>query len=191
MERDVPDSLRSEAGNLYSRLPKELHEETVKFYTWRPPPPRPAGGSALKRIQKELKDISNDAPSGISAGPIGDDMFHWTATMLGPAGSPYEGGIFFLDIQFPTDYPFKPPKVRFTTKIYHPDISESGGECLDITKDAWSPALTVGRVLLSLLSLLSDPNPDDPLRPEIAHMYKMNRALYEQTAREWTRKYAM
>lgn len=104
--------------------------------------------------------------------------------------SPYSGGVFFLSIHFPTDYPFKPPKISFTTRIYHPNINSNGSICLDILRDQWSPALTVSKVLLSICSLLTDPNPDDPLVPEIAQTYKSNRTRYEETAREWTRKYA-
>ncbi|XP_049997208.1 ubiquitin-conjugating enzyme E2 D4 isoform X2 [Alexandromys fortis] len=92
--------------------------------------------------------------------------------------SPYQGGVFFLTIHFPTDYPFKPPKVAFTTKIYHPNINSSGSICLDILRSQWSPALTVSKVLLSICSLLCDPNPDDPLVPEIAHTYKADREKY-------------
>ncbi|KAI9020812.1 ubiquitin-conjugating enzyme/RWD-like protein [Phycomyces nitens] len=145
---------------------------------------------ALKRINKELKDLERDPPSSCSAGPIGDDMFHWQATIMGPEDSPYQGGVFFLSIHFPTDYPFKPPKINFTTKIYHPNINSNGSICLDILKDQWSPALTISKVLLSVCSLLTDPNPDDPLVPELAHIYKTDRARYEATARDWTRKYA-
>merc|ERR1712022_50224 len=110
---------------------------------------------------------------------------------MGPADSPYAGGVFFLTIHFPTDYPFKPPKVSFNTRIYHPNIDSNGSICLDILKDQWSPALTISKVLLSVCSLLTDPNPDDPLVPEIAHVFKTNQPLYENTAREWTGKYAV
>jgi ubiquitin-conjugating enzyme E2 D len=144
-----------------------------------------------------------DPPANCSAGPMGDDLFHWQATIMGPEDSPYAGGVFFLNIHFPADYPFKPPKVNFTTRIYHCNINANGGICLDILKDQWSPALTISKVrdrsplspvpeppsrpspahpcvgvwcrawwqvLLSICSLLTDPNPDDPLVPEIAQV---------------------
>jgi len=146
---------------------------------------------ALKRINKELQDLGRDPPAQCSAGPVGDDLFHWQATIMGPPDSPYQGGVFFLSIHFPTDYPFKPPKVSFTTRIYHPNINSNGSICLDILRSQWSPALTISKVLLSICSLLCDPNPDDPLVPEIARIYKTDRDKYNELAREWTRKYAM
>jgi len=109
---------------------------------------------------------------------------------MGPDDSPYAGGVFFLDIAFPTDYPFKPPKVNFVTKIYHPNIDTNGSVCLDILKE-WSPNLSVAKVLLTIYSMLTDPNPDNPLVPDIAELYKTDRAQYESNAKEWTRKYAM
>ncbi|KAG5463233.1 MAG: ubiquitin-conjugating enzyme/RWD-like protein [Olpidium bornovanus] len=164
-------------------------------------------------ISHELSDLGRDPPSSCSAGPTGEDpsersfrlttnlrrtfvssrtgfTAQWQATIMGPSDSPYFGGVFFLNIHFPTDYPFKPPKVSFKTKIYHPNININGSICLDILRDQWSPALTISKVLLSICSLLTDPNPDDPLVPEIAHLYKSDRERYEATAREWTRKYA-
>ncbi|EOA17603.1 hypothetical protein CARUB_v10005963mg [Capsella rubella] len=146
---------------------------------------------ASKRILKELKDLQKDPPTSCSAGPVAEDMFHWQATIMGPADSPYSGGVFLVTIHFPPDYPFKPPKVAFRTKVFHPNVNSNGSICLDILKEQWSPALTISKVLLSICSLLTDPNPDDPLVPEIAHMYKTDRAKYEATARNWTQKYAM
>jgi len=147
--------------------------------------------AAQKRIQKEWKDLAKDAPANCSAGPKNStDLFNWVATIMGPAKTPYENGVFNLEIQFPPDYPFKPPKIRFTTKVYHCNINSSGGICLDILKDNWSPALTISKVLLSICSLFSDPNPDDPLVPEIAKLYKTNRKQHDANALEWTRKYA-
>merc|ERR1712226_894425 len=152
---------------------------------------QPAPMAALKRITKEWKNLQTDPPSSCSAGPVNqEDLYHWAGTLVGPSDSPYQGGVFSLNIMFPTDYPFKPPKVQFKTKIYHPNINSNGGICLDILKDQWSPALTSSKVLLSISSLLTDPNPDDPLVPDIARQYKTSRKEYEAQAREWTRKFA-
>ena len=146
---------------------------------------------SIKRINKELQDLEKDPPANCSAGPIGDDLYHWQATIMGPSETPYEGGVFFLNIHFPADYPFKPPKINFKTKIYHCNISPSGSICLDILKDKWSPALTINKILLSICSLFSDCNPDDPLVPEIAQLYRKNIAVHDAKAREWTTQYAI
>ncbi|PIA27523.1 hypothetical protein AQUCO_07700060v1 [Aquilegia coerulea] len=147
--------------------------------------------AASKRITKELKDLQRDPPTSCSAGPVKEDLFKWEATIIGPQDSPFSGGVFSVSIHFPPDYPFKPPKVNFITKVYHPNINSNGSICLDILKENWSPALTIGKVLLSISSLLTDPNPDDPLMPGIANLYKTNKAMYEATAKSWTLKYAM
>ena len=110
---------------------------------------------------------------------------------MGPTGTPYAGGVFKLQMDFPNDYPFKPPKTTFKTKVYHPNISSDGGICLDILRENWSPALTVSKLLLSICSLLEDPNPKDPLSPEPAKLYQENRVEYDRRAREWTQKHAM
>jgi ubiquitin-conjugating enzyme E2 D/E len=145
---------------------------------------------STRRIQREHQDLVKDAPENCSAGPRGDNLFVWDAVIVGPTGCPYEGGVFKLEIHFGTDYPFKPPKVVFTTRIYHPNIHPNGSICLDILKDQWSPALTVSKVLLSICSLLTDPNPKDPLVPEVANLYITNRLAFDSKAREWTRLYA-
>jgi len=147
---------------------------------------------ASKRLQRELLDITKDPPYGCTAKQASEtDQYHWVGTIKGPEGSPYENGKFVLNLYFPVDYPFKPPKVTFATKVFHPNIDNNGNICLDILKDSWSPALTVGKILLSISSLLTDPNPDSPLSSEIAHMYKHNRKKYDDTVREWTKKYAI
>uniref|UniRef100_A0A8C0VNE1 E2 ubiquitin-conjugating enzyme n=1 Tax=Cyanistes caeruleus TaxID=156563 RepID=A0A8C0VNE1_CYACU len=142
------------------------------------------------RIQKELAEITLDPPPNCSAGPKGDNIYEWRSTILGPPGSVYEGGVFFLDITFSSDYPFKPPKVTFRTRIYHCNINSQGVICLDILKDNWSPALTISKVLLSICSLLTDCNPADPLVGSIATQYLTNRAEHDRIARQWTKRYA-
>ncbi|ORX42681.1 hypothetical protein DM01DRAFT_1313381 [Hesseltinella vesiculosa] len=147
--------------------------------------------TSAKRISKELVEISLDPPSNCSAAPKSDDnLYEWISTIAGPADSPYAGGVFFLDIKFPKDYPFKPPKITFQTRIYHCNINSQGGICLDILKDNWSPALTISKVLLSICSLLTDANPHDPLVGTIAQEYLTDREQHDRTAREWTKRYA-
>ena len=144
-----------------------------------------------RRLKKEYKNFQKDPPTNCSAGPIDDNIYKWKAFINGPKDSPYEGGLFELEMNFTNRYPFKPPKVVFTTKIYHMNINSSGQICLDILKDKWSPALTISKLLLSICSLLTDPNPDDPLVPEIANLYKNNKILYMATAREYTQTWAV
>jgi len=144
-----------------------------------------------KRITKELADLTLDPPANCAAFLKDDhNIYEWGASIIAPDGSPYEKHKFFLDVVFPEDYPFQPPKVQFRTKIYHCNIANNGEICLDTLKDQWSPALSTGKVLLSICSLLSDPNPSDPLVPEIARQYLHDRESHDKTAREYANKYA-
>ena len=149
---------------------------------------------AIKRIQKELFDIKhsthNDIPENISAGPHGDNLLEWDATIIGAVGTPYEGGLFKLKIIFPNNYPFFPPVVNFTTRIFHPNIKETGEICLDILKYHWSPAYSVPQILLSIVSLLSDANPNDPLNPDAARLYKENKKKYDNTVKDYVLRFA-
>lgn len=146
----------------------------------------------ITRLTKELCDLKKEPDESFDAGPIDSkDFSRWRCSLIGPKESPYEGGVFFVSFDFAVDYPFRPPKVRFVTKLFHPNVSQSGHICLDILYDAWSPALTVARVLLSLRSLMTDPNADDPMDPDIAQMYKVNRRRFDETARLWTKRFAM
>ncbi|XP_017130089.1 ubiquitin-conjugating enzyme E2-24 kDa [Drosophila elegans] len=145
--------------------------------------------TSSKRIQKELDEITRDPPANCSAGLKEDNLYEWESTIVGPSESVYEGGMFCLDIHFPKDYPFKPPKVKFRTPVYHCNIN-LGYICLDILKENWSPALTISKVLLSISSLLTDCNPDDPLVGSIAKQYVLNREEHDKTARLWTKRYA-
>lgn len=146
---------------------------------------------SVKRIVKELTDITNDPPDNCTARLENDNnIYCWRATIIGPSGCPYEGGKFDLSIQFSKDYPFKPPKIQFLTRIYHPNIGPDGQICLDILRDNWSPALTIAHVILSICSLLDDPNTQDPMMPDIARQYETDRDAFKQKAQWWTRQYA-
>lgn len=153
----------------------------------------------MRRITKDLTDIRTGDYISISAGPkeskkfsasgeveIVYDMYVWQATIIGPDDTPYAGGIFTLEVAFPADYPFKPPHVQFLTPIFHPNINDKGSICLDILKDKWSPSLTVGKVLVSICSLLNDPNPNDPLNGEAAELMLRNRDQFNLKAKEIT-----
>jgi ubiquitin-conjugating enzyme E2 N len=120
---------------------------------------------------------------GVNATPYEDNYRYFNVVIAGPVGTAYEGGLFRLELFLPTDYPMCPPKVRFLTKIYHPNIDRIGRICLDILKDKWSPALQIRTVLLSIQGLLSAPNPDDPLDNAKADHWKSNEREAIETAR--------
>ncbi|CZR53604.1 uncharacterized protein PAC_03484 [Phialocephala subalpina] len=145
-----------------------------------------------RKIARELRHAQElPAIEGISMELIdGHNMGHLLATIQGPAGTPYQGGTFFIRMDIPSDYPFKPPKCVAITRIYHPNISPQGRICMNILGNDWSPVLAIHIVLLSIASMLSDPNVQDPLVPEIAAQYIENRAVYEQNAQAYTKKYA-
>jgi ubiquitin-conjugating enzyme E2 D/E len=151
---------------------------------------------ANSRLTKEFKDIQRDIKDGLTpsilevAIPDQRNIGIWTAVLKGPDKSPFENGVFKLEIKFPSDFPFKAPKILFKTKIYHPNISSDGQICLDILKDSWSPALSISKTLLSICSLLDDPNPNDPLCGDIASLYKSDKKAYEKNVRDWVQKYS-
>lgn len=145
---------------------------------------------AKRRIMKELDEITKNPMEGITAEPVAEDIFHWRAKIHGPAGTDYEGGIFVLDIHFPFDYPLKPPKCNFETKVYHPNIGSKGEICLDILKKEWKPIENIKNVLQNIYFLFETPDPDDALSTEIASQYKNDLPAFKKTAVEWTKLYA-
>lgn len=145
----------------------------------------------IKRLEFEKNLIKNDPPENCSAGPIKEDnLFSWEGSIIGPSNTPYSGGLFKLSIEFPTNYPFKPPKVKFITKILHPNINRNGSICLDTLTSKWSPVLNICKLLLSICSLLSDPNENDPLNSSIAKVYKEDKEKYKKLVRNYTLTHA-
>lgn len=146
----------------------------------------------LKRLQFEKKLIDNDPPENCSAGPINENnLYKWEGSIIGPSNTPYSGGLFKLSIEFPQRYPFKPPKVKFITKILHPNINRNGSICLDTLNTKWSPVLNICKLLLSICSLLSDPNENDPLNSSIAKVYKEDKEKYTKLVRNYTLTHAI
>ncbi|KAL9129700.1 MAG: hypothetical protein Q9217_001903 [Psora testacea] len=149
--------------------------------------------SRTRRIAKEVADIHSDTLSHVKASPIGngEDLTHLKGSFKGPPGTPYEGGSYVVDVRIPNDYPFRPPIMKFDTKIWHPNVSsQTGAICLDTLSSAWSPVLTIKSALLSLQSLLSTPEPKDPQDAEVAGMLTRNPKEFERVAHEWAVKYA-
>mmetsp|Transcript_94793 Transcript_94793/g.149963 ORF Transcript_94793/g.149963 Transcript_94793/m.149963 type:complete len:152 (-) Transcript_94793:26-481(-) len=144
-----------------------------------------------KRIEKETQKLHEEPPPGVSAIPDQANYRYFHISMGGPGGTPYEGGVYTLELFLPEGYPMEPPKVRFLTKIYHPNIDKLGRICLDVLKDKWSPALQIRTVLLSIQALLSTPEPSDPLDPQVAEHFTQNRKEADQIAQQWNAQYAM
>ncbi|XP_060064778.1 ubiquitin-conjugating enzyme E2-22 kDa-like [Ylistrum balloti] len=149
---------------------------------------------ATQRIQREFKEVVKSeevAKCSIKVELVNDSYTELKGEIAGPPDTPYEGGKFILEIKIPETYPFNPPKVKFLTKIWHPNISSvTGAICLDILKDQWAAAMTLRTVLLSLQALLSAAEPDDPQDAVVARQFKENLAIFKRTASHWTNKYA-
>ncbi|KAL0278148.1 UNVERIFIED_CONTAM: hypothetical protein PYX00_000054 [Menopon gallinae] len=147
------------------------------------------------RLRREIEKLQENPPSGISCYPKDTTLQKLDASIKGTPGSPYENGIFKIDIVVPEGYPFDPPRLRFITKVYHPNIDEGGRICLNLLKPqpegSWRPTVIIEGLLVAVQHLLNQPNPDDPLVTEIAHEFRNNKSEYERKAREWTVKYAL
>lgn len=145
------------------------------------------------RLKKELERFQTQPYSGISCWQT-DDVYQLKASILGPDDTPYENGVFCIDIQIPERYPFVPPNVRFVTPIYHPNIDDSGRICLDTLKlppqGSWKPSLNLSSILMAIQLLMGEPNFNDPLMNEIAQEYQMNQLSFVKNAKDWTSKHA-
>ncbi|XP_037523313.1 LOW QUALITY PROTEIN: mucin-5AC-like [Rhipicephalus sanguineus] len=156
------------------------------------PPPPAMNSAATDRILEELNDVARDPPPNCSAGLVhSDDLFNWRAVIVGPQGTPYEGGMFHLHISFPDDYPHSPPKVTFKTKIYHPNVSDEGDISLDVLLWNWSPQMRVGQVLLSICWLLGEPDIENAVNEHAAYNYTEDPDEYNVIARKCTETNAL
>jgi len=148
----------------------------------------------IRTLAQELADCTTNPPPGVTVALKDEsNIFAWTAKLQGPPSSPYEGGTFSLDITLPRDYPFKVPQVRFMTRIYHPNVTndEQGSVCLSILKpENWKPATKITHVLSSILDLLREPNPDDPLEARIADEFRSQRDEFNKNAKHYVERYA-
>ena len=150
--------------------------------------------AAQKRLQREFMDWSGKTkgktpPSFATAELDGDNLYKWNIVLTGPDKSPFEGGKFKLELEAPTEFPFKPPKIIFKTPIYHPNVDEKGVFCMEILTDSWSPQLKIEDIFVVLLQFLREPNPGHFLRPEIGEKYNTDKKGYEKTAKQWVKKH--
>ncbi|CAD6197567.1 unnamed protein product [Caenorhabditis auriculariae] len=149
---------------------------------------------AFSRLQRECKEVvtnSEIAETGIMIEILNERLTDIKGQIRGPPDTPYEGGLFDLDIHIPENYPFTPPKIKFTTKIWHPNVSsQTGTICLDILKDQWAASLTLRTVLLSIQALMCTPEPKDPQDAVVARQYIDSHTLFKSTAEYWTVKFA-
>lgn len=148
---------------------------------------------ARARLSRELERLRNDPPPGIAAFPVTEgDLSQWRAEINGPPDGPFEKGIWCISIKFPSRYPMEPPLCLFTSRPapYHPNIDAEGRICLDTLKSApagsWSPAVSLASLLLSLQTLLGNPNPDDGLVAEISQLYQVHPEKWWKEAKRQT-----
>ncbi|KAJ3136363.1 Ubiquitin-conjugating enzyme E2 4 [Irineochytrium annulatum] len=162
-------------------------------------------------FEQELGDLMQNPSNSFSAGPSGDDLFNWEARLIGPVGiryvipcsikltlctamqpsSAYSGGVFKVLLELSTDYPFKPPKVKFGTKIYHPNVDDDGSICIGVLKpDVWKPSNRIADVLNSLVLILEQPIPEDAINTSVAEVFNSNRQKFLKTASDWVKKHA-
>ncbi len=150
--------------------------------------------AAAKRLRKELQNLERSkADPDIYLIPDSENILKWTALLRGPAETPYEGGIFQLNIDCGQDYPLAPPSIQFATKVFHPNVHfRTGDVCLDILKKEWSPAWGIQAACRAILALLSDPDADSPLNCDAGNMIRGGDMIcYNSTAHMYTVENAM
>jgi len=147
--------------------------------------------AATRRLTKELQDIQAASSKQFRDIKVDEtNILNWQGLLV-PENPPYNKGAFRIEINFPAEYPFKPPKINFRTKIYHPNVDEKGQVCLPIIQtDNWKPATKTDQVIQSLLDLISEPEPEHPLRADLAEEYTKDKKKFMKNAEEHTKKNA-
>ena len=149
--------------------------------------------NAIKVLKKELENLRNEPiySCGVTVGLINgpNDLFHWRITMIGPKNTPYENGLFQIIADFPPNYPKKGPKMRFTNKMFHCNVSAKGEICIS-TLTEWKEGTTMTEVLPLIFALFFMQNPESPFDKNIANLYQTTKAEFDKKAREYTKKYA-
>jgi len=135
---------------------------------------------ATLRLTRELQKLKEESVEGIEINET-NDIMDWYANIMGPPDTPFEGGVFRLQLRFGSDYPIKPPSVRFVSKMFHPNVYRDGKICVDILQGQWSPAQNIRSILISIRSLLMDPNPNSPANRDAATLFRDN---YEEYAKK-------
>ncbi|POR33760.1 Ubiquitin-conjugating enzyme E2-18 kDa [Tolypocladium paradoxum] len=192
----------SRAGrhNFYP-LPPQLHLPRLAQDTIGRPPPTMAQSTAHRRLLQEYRALTNNPPEGITAGPVSeDDLLHWECLIQGPEGTPFEGGVFPAELKFPKDYPLAPPSMKFLADVWHPNVYPSGLVCISIlhppgddpnhyehASERWSPIQSVEKILISVMSMLAEPNDESPANVEAAKMWRERRSEYENKVRDGVR----
>ncbi|KAL8793098.1 MAG: hypothetical protein Q9195_004304 [Heterodermia aff. obscurata] len=157
---------------------------------------------ASRRLFSEYRALTSSPPDGITAGPVSeDDIFLWEALIQGPEGTPYEGGIFPAELKFPKDYPLAPPTMKFLGEVWHPNVYPTGLVCISIlhapgddpnhyeqASERWSPIQSVEKILISVMSMLAEPNDESPANVEAAKMWRERRPEFEKRVREGVRR---
>ncbi|CAF1422127.1 unnamed protein product [Rotaria magnacalcarata] len=143
-----------------------------------------------RRLLKEFNTAKENSEQINKLEPKGNEILQLEAKIVGPNNSPYADYIFTLDINLPTDFPFKPPKVKFVTPVYHPAIKDDGSICLDVLGEKWTPNLSIVTILLQIIELLADPSTESPLVSAIAQQILKNPQEFYDTARKHTMAYA-
>jgi len=146
--------------------------------------------AATRRLQKELQELRSTGVRAFRDILVDDtNILYWQGLIV-PENPPYNRGAFRIEINFPAEYPFKPPKINFRTKIYHPNIDEKGQVCLPIiSAENWKPATKTDQVIQALVALVNDPEPEHPLRADLAEEYVRDRRKFIKNAEEFTRKH--